>query len=95
MYGTFDYPNILTNAIFYTLYAPQRTWHPVAAQLAGFLRGNATGLWMEHGRVDVFGTIGEANRFVTLNDANWLGNGPPGDKDNSNTSMTRRCAIQY
>ncbi|KAL1864588.1 hypothetical protein Daus18300_007605 [Diaporthe australafricana] len=69
VYGTFDYANILTNAIFYTLYAPHRSWGPVADQLAGFLKGNATDLWMDHGRVDFFGTIGEANRFVTFNDA--------------------------
>lgn len=69
VYGTFDYPNFLTNAIFYSLYAPKKAWVPVAKQLAEFLQGNATDIWMEHGRADVFASIGEANRFVTFNDA--------------------------
>lgn len=69
MYGIFDYPNFVTNAIFYSLYSPNKAWPPVAEQLAKFLQGNATDVWMEHGRADVFGSIGEANRFVTFNDA--------------------------
>lgn len=69
VYGIFDYPNLLTNAIFYTLYAPKRSWSPVAGQLARFLEGNATELWMEHGRADHYASIGEAIRFVTFNDA--------------------------
>lgn len=69
LYGTLDYPNFLTNAIFYSLYAPKKAWVPVAEQLAKFLQGNATDIWMEHGRADVFASIGEANRFVTFNDA--------------------------
>lgn len=69
VYGIFDYPNFLTNAIFYSLYAPQKSWQPVAEQLAKFLQGNATDIWMEHGRADVFASIGDANRFVTFNDA--------------------------
>jgi len=69
VYGTFSYPNFLTNAIFYALYAPKKSWVPVAEQLAKFLGGDATDIWMEHGRADVFASIGEANRFVTFNDA--------------------------
>lgn len=69
LYGTFDYPNFITNALFYSLYAPKRAWVPVAEQLAKFLQGDATDIWMEHGRADVFASIGEANRFVTFNDA--------------------------
>lgn len=69
IYGIFDYPNFLTNAIFYSLYTPKKAWVPVAEQLAKFLEGNATDIWMEHGRADVFASIGEANRFVTFNDA--------------------------
>lgn len=69
VYGTFDYPNFLTNAIFYSLYSPKKAWPPVAEQLAKFLQGNATDIWMEHGRADVFASIGEANRFVNFNDA--------------------------
>lgn len=69
LYGTFDHQNFLTNAIFYSLYAPKKAWVPFAEQLAKFLQGNATDIWMEHGRVDVFATIGEANRFITFNDA--------------------------
>lgn len=69
LYGIFDYPNLLTNAIFYTLYSPKRAWTPVARQLATWLGGNATELWMEHGRADHYASIGEAIRFVTFNDA--------------------------
>lgn len=69
VYGIFDYPNFLTNAIFYTLYAPKRSWSPVAGMLAKFLGGNATELWMELGRADHYASIGEAIRFVTFNDA--------------------------
>ncbi|POS72022.1 hypothetical protein DHEL01_v209584 [Diaporthe helianthi] len=69
LYGTFDYQKFLTNAIFSSLYAPKRAWVPTAKQLANFLQGNATDIWMERGRSDVFASIGEADRFVMFNDA--------------------------
>lgn len=69
VHGVFDYPDLLTNAIFYSLYAPKNAWYPVAHQLARFLEGNATDLWMAHGRADMFASLGEATRFITFNDA--------------------------
>jgi len=66
-YGTLDYPTVMYNGIFASLYKPAN-WYNLADNLAKLLKGNATAAWLAYGQDPPFGIEGEANQFVEFND---------------------------
>lgn len=67
LYGLLDYPSLFYNGIFPSLYKPA-SWYSLADNLAKLLKGNATDAWLAY-RDEGWGMEGEANIFVTANDA--------------------------
>ena len=67
VYGVLDYSKLLLKGIFPTLYKPAN-WYDLADRLTKLIQGNATEAFLAYGRDDPWNMIGDANRFVTLND---------------------------
>ncbi|EME86871.1 uncharacterized protein MYCFIDRAFT_86556 [Pseudocercospora fijiensis CIRAD86] len=68
VYGLLDYPSLWYNGIFPALYKPA-SWYSLAENLAKLLKGNATGAFLAYGRSAAWDMEGDANQFVSLNDA--------------------------
>ncbi|KXT08261.1 hypothetical protein AC579_8477 [Pseudocercospora musae] len=68
VYGLLDYPSLWYNGIFPALYKPA-SWYSLADNLAKLLKGNATDAFLAYGRSAAWDMEGDANEFVSLNDA--------------------------
>lgn len=68
VYGLLDYPGLWYNGIFPALYKPA-SWYSLAENLAKLLKGNATDAFLAYGRSAAWDMEGDANQFVSLNDA--------------------------
>ncbi|EAQ83632.1 hypothetical protein CHGG_10036 [Chaetomium globosum CBS 148.51] len=74
-FGVLDYWAIWQNGVFPALYKPA-TWRDLATNLALLLRGNATAAFLSYGREEAWESLGDALKFVGLNDGtsgpgNW------------------------
>ncbi|KAK3293070.1 Alpha/Beta hydrolase protein [Chaetomium fimeti] len=67
VHGVLDYWAVWHNGVFPALYKPA-SWRDLATNLASLLQGNATEAFLAYGREESWGSLGDALKFVALND---------------------------
>ena len=67
VFGVLDDWAVLENGVFPALYKPA-SWRELAANLASLFAGNATAAFLAYGRDEAWADLGDALKFVGIND---------------------------
>ncbi|AEO59690.1 hypothetical protein MYCTH_2308163 [Thermothelomyces thermophilus ATCC 42464] len=66
-WGVLDYWTLWYNGVFPALYKPA-VWGELADRLAALFRGNATAAWLAYGTKPAWDSLGDAFKFISIND---------------------------
>ncbi|KAL2174939.1 TAP-like protein-domain-containing protein, partial [Thermothelomyces heterothallicus CBS 202.75] len=66
-WGVLDYWTLWYNGVFPALYKPA-AWGELADRLAALFRGNATAAWLAYGTKPAWESLGDAFKFISIND---------------------------